>query len=78
MLKNYMESYVRIGGRGLKKSYVRLHGGRLTDHGLWVPTRPEDDEFLRIVKLSYKSSRSTLIHKNLVSDFSLIKEVHVL
>ena len=28
MLKNEMESYVRIGGRGFKKSYVPLHGGR--------------------------------------------------
>ena len=28
MLKNEKESYVRIRGRGLKKSYVPLHGGR--------------------------------------------------
>ena len=28
MLKNEMESYVRIGGRGFEKSYVPLHGGR--------------------------------------------------
>ena len=27
MLKNEMESYVRIGEEGFKKSYVRLHGG---------------------------------------------------
>ena len=28
MMKNQMISYVRIGRRGLKKSYVPLHGGR--------------------------------------------------
>jgi hypothetical protein len=28
MLKNEMEYYLRIGRRGLKKSYVPLHGGR--------------------------------------------------
>ena len=28
MLINEMESYVRIGERDLKKSYVPLHGGR--------------------------------------------------
>ena len=27
MLKNEIESYVKIGGRGLKKSYVPLDGG---------------------------------------------------
>ena len=28
MLKNEMESYVRIGGEGFEKSYVPVHGGR--------------------------------------------------
>ena len=27
MLKNEMESYLRIGGEGFEKSYVPLHGG---------------------------------------------------
>ena len=28
MLKNEMESYIRIEGNGFEKSYVPLHGGR--------------------------------------------------
>ena len=28
MLKNEMESYVRLGGKAFEKSYVPLHGGR--------------------------------------------------
>ena len=38
MLKNKMESYVRIGGEGFEKSYVLLHEGRAGGQKLPKPS----------------------------------------